>query len=373
MWHPSQGSAISLSPPADEAQGNPKPPRHPPYMAASVGITRLGGPAIAPYLLGKAETMPVKSQISSLRLVYPPVSNQEAYWLQTDAEVEMILRRSDFYMVVGRAEARFEITAVDESSGDVALTFAIAGGLSDSGVLKIRDLPGAGEAPQLVLEGGEKLFRVWDRPREEEGAQILEWFTTEKLLFDRSHARPGIIGFDRHRELSTYDLFYVGIATKGDSFDRLVKNGHKKRMEVLANEPQRHPSSRVSDETYLLFFEIETLGIQTFDVDDDFEEVGVDFTEDRKRIVADAEKAFVKLLDPRYNDQKYPKYPKGSDGLYGTGLTRYGYVIDENITLNTSRNVIKGAHDPVHGMSNDADSIFVDGEEVRLCVAGVDY
>ena len=315
----------------------------------------------------------MKSQLSYLSLVYPPMSNQEAYWLQDDAEVETILRRSDFYMVVGRGEAKFQVTHVDESSGEIALKFTVAGGPQDDGVLKIRELPGTRKASQLMLEGGEKMIRVWDRPRSEEGAELLAWFTTEKLLYDRSHGCPGIIGFDRHRELSNYDLFYVGIAKKGDSFDRLVKNGHKKRMEILANEPQRHPTSRVTDETYLLFFHIETMGIQTFAFNDDLSDVGVDFTRDRKRIVADAEKAFVKLLDPRYNEQKYTKYPRGADGLYGTGLKRYAYVIDENIVLHTGVTTIKGAHDSVRGVSNDADSIFIEGDEVRLCVAGVDY
>ena len=317
--------------------------------------------------------MPVRGQVSSLTLVYPPISNQEAYWLQRDAEVEALLRQSDFYMVVGRAEAKFEILKADAASPEILLRLAIAGGPADQGTLNVARIPGAEKAPQPAVEAGDKIVRVWDRPRHQPGVELLDWFTTEKFLHDRAHGHPAIAGFEHHRRLATYDLFYVGIARKGDSFERLIKNGHKKRMEILANEPQRHPTSRISDETYLLFFRIETLGVQTFNLEDDFEDVGVDFTADRKRIVADAEKAFVKLLDPRYNDQKYENYPRGADGLFGTGLARYGYVIDESIVLNTGAITIKGAHDPVHGMSNDADSIFVEGDHVRLMVAGIDY
>jgi hypothetical protein len=32
--------------------------------------------------------------INSLRLVYPPISNQEAEWLKSDREVETMLRRA---------------------------------------------------------------------------------------------------------------------------------------------------------------------------------------------------------------------------------------------------------------------------------------
>lgn len=315
----------------------------------------------------------MKSQISSLKLVYPPISNQEAVWLERDAGVVERLRRSDFYMIVGRAEAKLAITEVYEELGVVEFDFKLMDGRCERGAMRLLDMPGAADAPSLVLEEGEKIFRIWDRPREQEGARLLEWFTTEKLLYDRSHGHSAIDGLDGHWELSTYDLFYVGIAKKGDSFDRLLKHGHKKRMDILANELLRHPGSRVSDETYLLLFEIETLGIQTFSSSDGFEEIGVDFTSDRKRIVADAEKAFVKLLDPQYNEAKFPNYPKGSDGLYGTGLTRYGYVLDENIVLNAGGKTIKGAHSPVAGLSSKADAIFIEGDVVRHFVAGVNH
>lgn len=57
--------------------------------------------------------------------------------------------------------------------------------------------------------------------------------------------------------------------------------------------------------------------------------------------------------------------------LYGSGLRAYVYVIDENIVLNTGTATIKGAHDRLHPISNNADWIFIQGEDVRL-VAGKD-
>jgi hypothetical protein len=263
----------------------------------------------------------------------------------------------------------------DTDDNVVRFDFALRDGLTEQGEIHLQKLPSIVERKPktFIVEAGEKLVRVWDRPPNEPGAEVLDWFTTEKLLYDRSHGHPAIVGLDRHRELSSFDLFYVGIATKGDSFDRLLKRGHKKRMDILANEPQRHPGSRVTDETYLFLFEVETLGIQTFDADTDFDEVTLGEVAENKRVVADAEKAFVKMLDPQYNETKFPNYPKGVDGLYDAGLVRYGYVLGENLVFSTGTATIKGAFDPLLGFSNAADCIFVEGDTVRHFVSGVDF
>lgn len=317
----------------------------------------------------------MKSQIATPKLVYPPMSNQEAVWFEKDTEVEAMLRQSDFYMIGGRAEARYENLAIDTDDNIVRFDFVLQDGLRDKAEIHLQRLPAVVERKlkTFIVEAGEKLVRVWNRPKEDPEAEVLDWFTTEKLLFDRSHGHPAIVGLDRHRELSSFDLFYVGIAKKGDSFDRLLKGGHKKRMDILANEPQRHPASRVTDETYLFLFEVETLGIQTFDADANFEDMALGQLAENKRVVADAEKAFVKLLDPQYNETKFPNYPKGADGLYQAGLTRYGYVLGEKLIFNAGATTIKGAFDPMLGFSNAADCIFVKGDQVRHFVAGVDF
>jgi hypothetical protein len=48
-----------------------------------------------------------RGQISRLDLMYPPISNQEAVWLERDPEVQEELRASNFYMIAGRPEAKF--------------------------------------------------------------------------------------------------------------------------------------------------------------------------------------------------------------------------------------------------------------------------
>lgn len=318
----------------------------------------------------------VESKLSILQLVYPPMSNQEALWLANDTEVEPLLRQSDFYMIGGRAEAKFLNLAVDTHKEVVTFDFAIGEAFADVISISVRELPAVALNPgvDLAIEAGEKILRIWRIDDKEVRAELLEWFTTEKLLFEKSRGRPGISGFERYKEAYTYDLLYVGIAKVGDSYDRLIAKGHKARMDILANEPQRLPGARVTDETFLFLFKVEPLFIKTFDLNHNFEDEDFEEGVEAKRIVADAEKAFVSLLDPKYNTVKYHSYPKGADGLYGSQLVRYGYAIGENIKFKAPNASFKGSWDCCQEfISNAGDCIFVEGDQVNLFLSGVHY
>jgi hypothetical protein len=315
-------------------------------------------------------------KVTVIETVYPPISNQEAVWLQHDSDVENLLRESDFYMIGGRAEATYRNVAIDPDEMVATFEFVIGDDFVDPVILRIRDLPAVANstAKSHWIEAGDKLIRVWDGPIGEDGSTVLEWFTTEKLIWDRSRGRAGIEGFDRYREAATYDLLYVGIAKVGDSFDRLIKHGHKARMEILGNERQRYPGARVTDEIYLFLFSVQPLIMTTYEPDHDFENEDFSGAYDEKRIVADAEKAFVSLLKPQYNVVKFANYPKGTDGLHGSDYVRYGYTIGEAITFNTMHGRMRGGRDPLTGfITNEADSIFVEGDTVSFLVSGVDY
>ena len=316
------------------------------------------------------------SKLTFLETVYPPISNQEAVWLENDPEVEELLRQSDFYMIGGRAEAKYLNLVIDPETYIATFDFAIGDNFRDPVELHIRDLPAveASEASSFWIEAGDKNIRVWDGPIGEPGSNVLEWFTTEKLIWDRSRGRAGIQRFDRHREAATYDLLYVGIAKVGDSFDRLISNGHKARMKILGNEPQRYPGARVTDEIYLFLFHVQPLIMTTFEPEHDFENEDFSGAYEQKRIVADAEKAFVSLLKPEYNVVKFASYPRGADGLYGSDYVRYGYVLCEALSFNTAHGRIRGSRDAATGfITNDADAIFVEGDTVKLFVSGVDF
>ena len=314
-----------------------------------------------------------RGQVSRLDLIYPPISNQEAVWLERYPDVQEELRASDFYMIAGRPEAKFTEIEINEDTHTASFNMRVGDRLCEPGMLSFSEIPGTRDHDRYFLEAGEKLFRAWDGPVRAEGSNVLDWFTTEKLLWDKSRGIPGIEGLERVRDLMTYDLLYVGIAKETDTFDRLFGRGHKARLNILANEPQRYPGARVTDEIYLFPFCIEPLLVQTFEPDHEFTEADFAREPDRKRILADAEKAFVSLLKPEYNIVTYNSYPKGSDGLYGMDIDRYSYLIGESMAFNTAHGCIKGARDQWGTISNEADFIFVDGDEVSFFVSGEDF
>jgi len=321
-----------------------------------------------------------KTKLSFLELVYPAMSNQEAVWLEKDPEVKERLRQSDFYMIGGRAEAKFRGVVIDDDAQVVRFDFAIGDDFRDTVEIHLLNLPAVAAAVDTEefhsfrCDVGEKIVRVWACGSGDRDDKVLEWFSTEKLILDRSRGRPGIERFDRYRDAATYDLLYVGIAKVGDSFDRLISNGHKARMQILGNEQQRYPGARVTDEVYLFLFSVQPLVLTSFELNHDFTDEDFTGEIDQKRIVADAEKAFVSLLKPDYNVVKFAGYPKGADGLYGFEFVRYGYAINEALSFNTAHGRIRGARDVATGfVTNDADYIFVEGDSVKLHVSGVDF
>jgi hypothetical protein len=87
------------------------------------------------------------------------------------------------------------------------------------------------------------------------------------------------------------------------------------------------------------------------------------------RIVADAEKAFIHFIDGRYNTVKYRQYPRGADGLFGTDLHRYAYVIAEDLILRGATGTIRGAYHRDLPNANGADAIFIRGDAATLLTA----
>jgi len=54
--------------------------------------------------------------MSELRLVYPPISNQEGDWLASDEEVKDQVKESKFYMIGQRKELLFVDFSYDENA-----------------------------------------------------------------------------------------------------------------------------------------------------------------------------------------------------------------------------------------------------------------
>lgn len=315
-----------------------------------------------------SETNRAKSTF--LELVFPPISNQEAFLFKDQPAAEQ-MRSSDFYMIGGKAKSKFSNFSICEKTMTITFELYIGDDMKSSGNINVPEL-------QMVKNYKDDKFGIRCKDDaieiffEKNGNKFLiDRFTPENILWHRSRQVAGISGLDNFEELFCYDLLYVGIAKKGDSYERLIKNGHHARLDILSNEPQRYPGARVTDEIFLFLFRIEPLFITTFGADS---EIDLDFGYDHKKIVADAEKAFVSLLQPNYNTVKFKQYPKGADGLFDSKLNRYTYSIGEAITFNTPHGKIKGGRDlNLGGLTNKADFIFVDKESSKLYISGEDF
>ena len=100
--------------------------------------------------------------------------------------------------------------------------------------------------------------------------------------------------------------------------------------------------------------------------EEDVDELLKDPTVNKLPLVADAEKAFVKMLNTQYNTIKYKRFPRGSDGLYSAGLDTYTYVINEDLTFETDHETIRGAYVADHTGPRARDMILIKGEEVTV-------
>ena len=315
----------------------------------------------------------MKVQLHFLKLVYPPISNQEAEWLKDIPEVQEKLRHSNLYMIGQRHESKFiidEQSVIPDFTNEFSLTFTYSIGdfftdvtIDFLTILKYRNVNL--DEIDLEFEFGEKLIRIWScKKGSEERIDVIAWFTTEKILYDMWNGHPAIKGFANLRDFTKYYLHYVGISNKEDSLSRLVIKPHDKRLRILSYESPHAYSSRVTDEIILFFFRVEPFLIRRLDSDKDIDEFAHGTSFDHSKIIADAEKAFVYVLDSKYNAIKYKQYPKGKDGLYNSGLKRYGYTIAEDITFITDTESISGCFAPEGHIADKSDLILIEGDEV---------
>lgn len=304
----------------------------------------------------------MKYKLSSLKMIYPPLSNKEAIHMEEDGvqHIEETIKQSDFYMICGKPRGYFKNFEFDEVNYIINFELEIKNEIVDKGQLDLRNLECfdriENEDIELKFEFGKDYMFIINASKKTT-FNVIERFSPENILWYRSRNMKGILGLNNFKYLSNYELLYVGIAKKGDSYNRVIKQGHKTRMKILAKEPQRSKGVRVAEETFLMFFKVEPLIITTNgDIQDNI---------NLKRIVADAEKAFVSLLKPKYNSIQFKRFPKGKDGLYDSDYDKYSYSINETIILNTPHGKIMGEYSEF-GLSNYSDTIFIDGDNVEL-------
>lgn len=305
----------------------------------------------------------MKYLIGSLKLVYPPISNQEAEWLKNDPDVQDEIKMSNLYMICQREETFFEYDEQQIISQPQYPVFKLKTKfLEDTFTINIgllvEDILKKDSTLDIMWEAGPKIIRFFNQKNKE----VIDWFTTEKILYDRSINHPYILGLDNYKSFMNYRLHYIGISKEDDSLTRLIIKPHDKRLRILSNEKQLTDNSRLTDELILFFFYIEDTLIRMYDKNNAEEFLtGPDYN--KIQLICDAEKAFVKILKSEYNTIQFKDYPSGRDGLADLKYDRYGYMIGEDITLSTDSETIRGSRN-IH--SNEIDSIFIESENVTL-------
>jgi hypothetical protein len=316
-----------------------------------------------------------------LRLVYPPISNQEAHWLSEHTDFRDYVSRSQVYAIGQREEVLFDDLHWDHDTQE--LSFSLKMGSLKSLVYTFRPLdfiPDSVEYEEAEVEAGPKMMKVWTAAKGQTGddREVPVWFTPDKMLFAIWRGKLKFFPPFDVRPFTRFVLHYVGISKQGDSMNRLFDQGHKNRLNILTNERQMRPEARLTDEVTLFLLDVEPLMVGILDPegceDDDFEAFSHMLTGDplpeKRRIVADVEKALIRLIDPAYNVQKYASFPASDDGLSEEGFRRYGYYLDEDIEFTTAGATLFGSHEGAKGPLMRAlqvpDLLLVEGPAVWL-------
>lgn len=297
----------------------------------------------------------------SLNLVYPPISNQEGVWFWEDKEVREYVKSSKLYMLVHRKELKFLDVDLKEIPRGI-FRFRISMGEYQSSYFSYQFTDNLAmlieECGALDIEEGEKLFRI----KKAETGDVLYWATPDKILYD-SITQNIVLESEHSVDIELFqkfDLLYVGISKNNDSFSRLFEKAHHGRLNILSNENTKDKSSRMTDELMILLFEVTWFNINVLNSIDAIDDL-FSYTDDEQAIVADAEKAFVSMLESKYNEVKFRQYPKGKDGLFSKGLQGYSYSINYDLTLSTDKASLVGKYE-----NFNRDSIIIHGNKVEL-------
>ncbi len=165
---------------------------------------------------------------------------------------------------------------------------------------------------------------------------FLLWLSPDKFLHHYYNNVITATVEGDYKPLTKFNVHYVGKATDQEIWKRL--SGHSTLQDILSLETPFNYGTLPTHEIVLLLFRVaDKLSIRTFDGTGDVDDfvdsmLGKNHPTD-KEVSLDAEKVLIKLLDPAYNDKKFPNYPISKDGLYKFNFNRFAYQISEDITL----------------------------------------
>jgi hypothetical protein len=174
------------------------------------------------------------------------------------------------------------------------------------------------------------------------------------------------------KRFTKFKLHYVGISKKNDSFSRLFGQSHHGRLNILSSEYTEQKESRMTDEMMILLFDIENININSTDYENSIDDLF--HTSSDVATIADAEKAFIHLLDTKYNEVKYENYPSSVDGLSSEQLDNYSFAICEQISICTEKGEIRGVYlNDDYRFMDYQDQIVVSGDSAMIVKAKKEY
>lgn len=319
----------------------------------------------------------MRTLTASLRLVHAPLSNQQADILKKvktagAKRLKQRLGEAPIYMIAQRQEIFLENASFDDDTG-VASFELVLGDKRLPGRVNVASLSeryGNPDAPSMRFAQRDNAIFVMDV--DEKGESKIVWGGGPDLLLMEAWRKDHDVFFDGNvREFATYRLLYIGMSDNG-AYQRLINSPHHARLAILTNEWQIRAEARVSDELYFFLFEIEPLQIQMWGPEDEItdEQVQRLFAPDmglpQTNLVCDVEKAFIRMLDTKYNDVKYTNYPRVEGGVFDLGFDSYAYVIAEDITFEVQGQRVDGGYQYGLPSSNEADIVMVRGDDVSL-------
>lgn len=311
-----------------------------------------------------------KVAIHTLSLAFSPLSNQECEWLKDDSDVRALHNESKLYMIGQRQEVKYYNYIYNEDGRCITFDLICGSDTIKNVRLPMEQFIQRASTDSLLVEIGPKMIRI--RKAEEgknlEECKVVHWLTPDRLFTYFSQSELEVEGLGDYRKFTTINLHYVGLSRKNDSFSRLFKTAHENRSRILSNETQITPTARLTDELMIFMFNVEDLQIVLMG-QEDLNMTDLDYEIHPlppAQLATDAEKAFIKILKSEYNLERYENYPKSSDGLFNSGFTRYGFVLNECYSFKTETTTIKGARYYDFNRADQPDLILVEGETVRL-------
>jgi hypothetical protein len=320
----------------------------------------------------------MRALTASLRLVVPPISNQEADRIKREKsprgdEMREALKSATIYMIAQRQEIFFDETEEMKDSGVVRFALVLGerrlrGAINPAGIAGELGDP---SAPDIRIDADRKYLKVFDVNAD--GEERLIWAVSpDAFLFQAWRGFPHQVLAGDARELATYRLLYIGMSEDG-AYKRLIHAPHHARLDILTNELQVRAEARVSDEIFFFMFAIDPLQIRSWGPDDEVTDEHIeqllsgDGGLPPAKLISDVEKAFISMLATPYNRRRYHNYPNIADGIADLGFTRYAYAIAEDISFDVQGQRVDGGYSQ-EGLpaSNSADFILVQGDEVSL-------